>query len=342
MTTLRFLTRSDVASVLPDYRTLIGIVEEGLAAHGRGDVVLPPKAHIDLDDRVNGHFNVLLGWVGAGIDLAGVKVIGDYVDNWRHGLPSEVGLLALMDAATGVPLALMDATLITSARTGAVTAAGARHLAHPMSRILGHIGARGSAFYNIASLCQLFHFKEVRICSKRPESRAKLAKIVNARLNVKAVAVDNVESAVAGADIVVEATRLERAEVLIEDCWLKPGCLLVTYGWKMATDPQTIIRADKIVVDDWAQCCKGGQLHPLILDGRLTRERVHAEIGEIVAGRRAGRQSDRETIVFWHRGFAISDIVVGARLLAEAEQRGIGATLSPLETDPDDPEWLEA
>ena len=341
MTTLRFLNRSDVARLMPDYRTLIGIVEEGLAAHGRGDVVLPPKAHIDLDDRVNGHFNILPGWVGAGINLAGVKVIGDYVDNWRHGLPSEVGLLALMNAATGIPLALMDATLITSARTGAVTAAGARHLASPNSRILGHIGARGSAFYNIASLCQLFDFKEIRISSKRAESRAKLAKIVNARLNVSAVAVDSVVSAIADADIVVEATRLEHPEVLIEDSWLKPGCLLVTYGWKMAIDPKTVMRADKIVVDDWAQCCKGGQLHPLILDGRLTRERIHAEIGEIVISKRPGRQNDRETIVFWHRGFAISDIVVGNWLFAEAEQRGIGNTFALLEPDPDNPEGLD-
>jgi ornithine cyclodeaminase/alanine dehydrogenase-like protein (mu-crystallin family) len=341
MATLRFLSRSEVASLMPDYRTLIGIVEEGLAAHGRGDVVLPPKAHIDLDDRVNGHFNILPGWVGAGVNLAGVKVIGDYVDNWRHGLPSEVGLLALMNADTGVPLALMDATLITAARTGAVTAAGARHLARPSSRVLGHIGARGSAFYNIASLAQLYDLKEVRISSKRPESRAKLAKVVNERLKVKTVAVDDVESAVADADIVVEATRLERPEVLIQDCWLKPGCLLVTYGWKMATDPATVARADKIVVDHWAQCCKGGQLHPLIMDGRLTRERVHAEIGEIAAGKRPGRQSDGETIVFWHRGFAISDIVVGGRLLRAAEQRGIGTAISLLDVDPDDPEGLE-
>ena len=170
---------------MPDHKTLIGIVEEGLAAHGRGDVVLPPKAHIDLDDRVNGHFNVLPGWVGAGVNLAGVKVISDYVDNWRHGLPSEVGVLALMDAATGVPIALMDATLITCARTGAVTAAGARRLAPASSRILGHIGARGSAFYNIASLAQLYDLQEVRIASKRPESRAKLAKVVNERLGIK-------------------------------------------------------------------------------------------------------------------------------------------------------------
>ena len=289
--------------------------------------MLPPKSHIDLDDRVNGHFNVLPGWVGADVNLAGVKVVSDYVDNWRHGLPSEVGVLALMDASTGVPLALMDATLITAARTGAVTAAGARHLAPSAPRVLAQIGARGSALHNIACLARLYAFDEVRIASKRPETRAELARIVGERLGVKAVAVDSIQSAVEGADIVIEATRLERPQVLIEDRWLKPGCLLVTYGWQMATDPATVMRAHKIVVDDWAQCCKGGQLHPLIRDGRLTRERVHAEIGEIAAGKRPGRETDSETIVFWHRGFAISDIVVGKRLLMEAEQRGVGTVL---------------
>jgi alanine dehydrogenase len=334
-TSFRILTRADVAALMPDHKTLIGIIETGLAAHGRGDVVLPPKSHIELDDRVNGHFNVLPGWIGAGVDLAGVKVISDYVDNWRHGLPSEVGVLTLMGAATGMPVAVMDATLITAARTGAVTAAGARCLAPPTPRIIAHIGARGSAFHNIASLAALYDIEEVRICSKRPETRAKLARIVGERFGLRAIATDSIETAVKDADIVVEATRLERPEVLIQDKWLKRGCLLVTYGWKMATDPGTIVRADKIVVDDWAQCCKGGQLHPLIQDGRLTRERVHAEIGEIVAGKRPGRESASETIVFWHRGFAISDIVVGSYLLKAAIARGLGTEIGMFENSGD-------
>ena len=324
---MRILTRAEVASLMPDARGLVDIVEKGLAAHGRGLVVLPPKSHIELDDRVNGHFNVLPGWAGDGIDLAGVKVISDYVDNWKHGLPSEIGVLALMDPATGMPLALMDATLITAARTGAVTGAGARHLAPPQSKVLAHIGARGSAIHNIEALAALGMADEVRICSNRKETRTKLAALVRERVGVKAIAVDSIEEAVSGADIVVEATRLEKPEVLIRDAWLKPGCLLVTYGWMMAADPATVMRADKIVVDDWAQCCKGGALHPMIVDGRLPRTRVHAEIGEIVAGKLPGRERPDETIIFWHRGFAISDIVLGKYLLEKAAAQGTGLTL---------------
>src|SRR5262249_31659213 len=75
---------------------------------------------------------------------------------------------------------------------------------------------------------------------------------------------ESAEEAVRGADIVVEATRLERPEVLVHDAWLAPGALLVTYGWVMAVDAALPFRVSKLVVDDWAQCQLGGQLHPLI------------------------------------------------------------------------------
>ncbi len=323
----RYLDRAQVAALMPPHAELVRIVADGLAAHGRRDVVLPPKAHIDLDARYNGHFNVLVGWAGH-IDRAGVKVTGDYVDNWKHGLPSEVALLALYDPRRGVPVALLDATHITAWRTGAVTAAGARHLAPADPKVLGHIGARGSAFPNLALLASQYAFDEVRIHSKRPESRERLAERARRELGLDAKAVDDVESCVRDADIVVEATRLEQPDLLVKDEWLKPGCLLVTYGWKMVVDPRTVLGAGKVVVDDWAQCCKGGQLHPMIESGALTRDKVHAEIGEVVAGLRPGRTSAGERIVYWHRGFAISDIVVGHAVLARAEDGNVGTMLT--------------
>lgn len=321
--TYRLLDRDEVQSVMPPMSTIMAVVEDGLRAHGRRDVVLPPKSHIHLDDRYNGHFNVLVGWAGP-VDTAGVKVVGDYVDNYRHGLPSEVAMLTLFDPRIGIPKAIMDATDITTHRTGAVTGIGARHLARRDSKVVGHLGARGTAFSNIESLMQDFDMKEVRITSKRPETREKLAEEVRARLSLNAVACDSAEETVRDADIVVEATRLEKPEVLIDDGWLKPDCLLVTYGWVMATDPATVRRASKVVVDDWEQCCKGGQLFPMIESGELTRETLHGEIGEVVDGAVSGREDGDGIIVYWHRGFAISDIMLGSRVLEEAEVRGVG------------------
>lgn len=322
----RFLNRRQVRDLLPDTRALLQIIEAGLAAHGRKDVVLPPKAHIDLDGRYNGHFNILVGWVGP-IDTAGVKVVGDYVENYRRGLPSEVAMLTLYDPSTGVPQAVMDATDLTTERTGAVTGVGAKHLAPPLPKVVGHVGARGTAFANIAALSALFPLDEVRISSKRSETREALARRVEQRLGVRARAVDTVEAAVQGADIVVEATRLERPEVLIRDEWLEPKALLITYGWVMAVDPRTVISASKIVVDDWEQCRKGGQLFPMIESGELTRSRVHAEIGEIVNGSRTGRVPTDGRIVFWHRGFAISDIMLGTHVWQRAKADAIGQSL---------------
>ena len=325
--TLRFLDRNEVQSLMPPMRDIMSVVEDGLRAHGRNEVVLPPKSHIDLDDRYNGHFNILVGWAGP-IDTAGVKVVGDYVDNYKHGLPSEVALVTLYDPRIGIPKAIMDGTDLTTHRTGAVTGIGAKHLALQSVKVVGHIGARGTAFSNIEALSQLYDLDEVRITSKRPETRTKLAEEVRDRLSLNAVAVDGVEETVRGADIVIEATRLEKPAVLIKDEWLKPDCLLVTYGWVMATDPATVRRASKVVVDDWEQCCKGGQLQPMIQSGELTRETLHGEIGEVVDGAVSGREPDDGIIVFWHRGFAISDIMLGNRVFTEAERTDSGRVIT--------------
>src|SRR3546814_20807970 len=91
----------------------------------------------------NGHFNVLRGALREPIDSAGVKVVGDFVDNYKHNLPSELAILLLFDPRTGVPKAILDASRITDMRTGAVTAIGAKYLARKTSKILGHVGARG-------------------------------------------------------------------------------------------------------------------------------------------------------------------------------------------------------
>lgn len=323
----RLLTRDEVASLMPPMAVILERVEAGLTAHGSGEVVLPPKSHIHLDDRYNGHFNVLVGWAGP-IDMAGVKVVGDYVDNYRHGLPSEVGMLTLYDPQIGIPRAIMDATDITTHRTGAVTGIGAKHLAKQSAKIVGHLGARGTAFANIAALKENFKIAEVRVNSKRLETREALVSEIKSKLGIPAIAVDDAESTVRDADIVIEATRLEEPEVLIRDEWLKDECLLITYGWVMATDPRSVLRASKVIVDDWEQCCVGGQLQPMIARGDLTKEDIHGEIGEVTAGKIAGREDSDGLIVLWHRGFAISDIMLGSQILAEAEAKGVGTAVT--------------
>src|SRR3954454_10102873 len=119
----RFLDNDAVRRLQPPTETLLALVEGGLRAHGEGRVVLPPKAHLFLPERYAGHFNILPGFI-EGEDRAGVKVVGDFLENWRRDLPSEIALRTLYDPATGAPIGLMDACRFTWLRTGAVTGVG--------------------------------------------------------------------------------------------------------------------------------------------------------------------------------------------------------------------------
>jgi len=204
---LDYLNAPDVAALALTDNEIIEAVEAGLAAQGRGDTVIEPRMHLVPGRGIDGHFNVLRGFV-APLSLAGVKVVGDFVDNYRRDLPSEMGLLNLFDPTTGQPVAVIDAAGLTDMRTGAVTAIGARHLARKSSRVLGHIGARGTAYWNVRLLDSLFHFDEIRVHSRRPESRDAFARKLSQDLGKPVMATDDWVSCARGADIVVEASRL--------------------------------------------------------------------------------------------------------------------------------------
>ena len=261
--------------------------------------------------------------------MSGVKVVGDFVANYAAGLPSELGLLTLYDPGTGIPLSIMDATLITACRTGAMTAVGARYLARPDSRVLGHVGARGTAFWNVVLLDELFDLDEIRVTSRRPESREafarQLAAVTRARVRVTATA----EEVFDGADILVEASRLTEPEPLLRTAAVRPGAFVVPYGTVSAVELDLLDVMDKVVVDDWREAQSGrfGALRRHVDTGRLSAASLYAELGQVVTGRRPGRERDDERILLWHRGLAILDIAVGLAILRRAEEQDAGTML---------------
>ena len=183
-----FLNRSDISSLELTDDDIIAAVEVGLAMQGRGETAIEPRVHLEPRAGVEGHFNVLRGWLGGHIDQAGVKVVGDFVGNYKEGRPSEYGLLALFDPLNGAPTAIIDATGLTDMRTGAITAIGAKHLARKGSKILGHVGARGTAYWNVRLLDRLFNFDEIRVHSRRAESRDSFAARLSNDLGKQVVA----------------------------------------------------------------------------------------------------------------------------------------------------------
>ena len=238
---LRFLSGPDIDSLGLSYAEIVAAVEDAVRAHGDGRAVVEPRVHLVPDNDGAGHFNVLRGHLPApgrpAPGVSGVKVVGDFVANYAAGLPSELGLLTLYDPETGVPLAIMDATLITACRTGAMTAVGARYLARPDSRVLGHVGARGTAFWNIVLLDEMFDLDEIRITSRRPESREafaqQLATVTGTRVRVAATAEETFD----GADILVEASRLTEPEPLLRTESVQARCLRrpVRHGQRRGT-----------------------------------------------------------------------------------------------------------
>ena len=326
---LTYLNGVDIAELaLTDDETLQAI-ESSLAAQGRGNCVIEPRVHLAPKAGVDGHFNVLRGSIGAPLDLAGVKVVGDFVDNYKLGLPSELGMLNLFDPRTGVPIAIVNATAITDMRTGAITAIGAKYLARKDSKILGHVGARGTAYWNVKLLDKLFDFDEIRVHSARPESRNAFGARLSQDLGKPVRVCDNWQDTVVGADIVVEATRLREPTPMLKTEWIKPGAFVVPYGTMSAVELSLTDIMSKMVVDDWGQCKGGsfGSLRAHVETGKLSAQTLHAEMGQIVAGFKPGRESEDETILFWHRGLSLSDIALGHAMLEKATRMGLGQKL---------------
>lgn len=323
-----WLNGPDITRLAMTDGEILAAVEGGLLAQGQGQTVIEPRMHLTPDPAFRGHFNVLRGYV-APLSLAGVKIVGDYVDNWQKGLPSEMALLNLFDPRTGMPVAILDATAITEMRTGALTALGARRLARKESKILGHVGARGTSYWNIRLLDHYFDFDEIRVHSRRKESREAFAQTLERDLGKKIIVTEDWQSCLAGADIMVEASRLEAREEIFKTSWIKKGACVIPYGTVSALELSMMSIMDKIVIDDFSQFRAGkfGALRPHIDAGLVSEDTVHGELCEIIAGKKPGRERDDETILFWHRGLSLSDIALGAAMLEKAKKLGLGQTL---------------
>ena len=323
-----YMNRFDVEALAMSDDEVLTAIENQLAVQGKGEAVIEPRMH--LEPKVaRGHFNVLRGSLGGEVNAAGVKVVSDFYDNYLHSLPSELAILLLFDRYKGVPTAIIDASAITDMRTGAVTALGAKYLAPKGAKILGHIGARGTAYWNVRLMDKLFNFDEIRVHSRRKESRDGFAARLTQDLNKKIIITDDWETCVRDADIVVEASRLVEPEPLLKTEWIKKGALVMPYGTVSAVEVSLADITDKFLMDDFGQARAGrfGALKPLFDAGKLSENRYYAELGQVIAGLKPGRERPDETILFWHRGLSLSDIALGHAMLEKGQRLGIGQRL---------------
>jgi alanine dehydrogenase len=317
------LTRGDVEALL-DADTCFRAVEDAFRQHGAGEA--SPPGVLGVPGR-NGGFHIKAGILNG---FFAVKVNGNFFENEKRGLPRIQGVIVLCDAESGTPLALMDSIAITQLRTAAATAVAAKHLARPESRRLTLVGCGAQGRAHVRALTRIFTFEEISLFDETRERAEHLAEDLHAGLGLEAARADDLRSALSTSDIVVTCTPSKKP--LLFPGFLHPGTFLAAVGAdseaKQEIDAELLASAT-IVTDVTDQCAVLGDLHHAIADGYVKRESVHAELGEIVAGKKPGRRSRDEIVIFDSTGMALQDVAAAAAVYerARAESRGVPVTL---------------
>lgn len=306
------LTQSDVRSALT-MEAAVASVEAAFAAHARGETMMPAKVYLDLR-KYNGDFRAMPAYAPGS---AGVKWVNSHPDNpRRHGLPTVLGMYILSDPVTARPLAVMDATWLTAARTGAAAGVAAKHLARPGSKSAGFIGCGVQAHTALAALRVVFEDLEVVTHDARPEVAQAFAEAVGGR------AAEAPEAC--ACDIVCTATP-SRSPV-VRRAWIGPGTHINALGadgpGKQELEGAILCDA-RIVIDDPHQAEGGGEINVPLTRGEITMADVHASLGEVIVGSRPGREGD-EITVFDSTGLAIQDVAVARIVYDTAVSRGLG------------------
>ncbi len=325
--TIAYLTRDDIERFTGSHESILEAVETGLKATASDDAVVEPTVYVKPQGAPGGMATIRGAILSQG--LIGIKTVGSYPDNRNKGLPPDPGFMALFDLETGIPKALLDGAPVTTIRTAAMTALGARYLARSRSRVLAHIGARGIAAWAIRFLDSMFELDEIRLLSRTRESLdAAIADFGN-DLRATIVATDSWEDCAANADIVVDGSSRTKDAVLLPTSAIKPGATVIVYGAFSCFDDDVFGRIDKVFVDRWHDYGPGqvGAMIRHMASGHLTREGLSGFLGDLAVAGQSGRSSDDEIILFWHRGLAPCDITLANFFLRQAARTGSGRVL---------------
>ena len=256
---------------------------------------------------------------------AGLKAIGYNLNNPKRGLPTITAVIILNDPATSFPIAILDGTSVTAIRTGAAGGVAAKYLARTSSRVVGVIGSGVQGRWQVTALNELFDLEQIKVYSRSASNRRKYVDEMTKKLGITVQAVDNAKAAVVNTDIVVTATPAR--EPIVKKEWIQPGVHINAIGadepGKEEVDP-TILMNAKIVVDDYHETMRRGEINVPLSTGIIQKEDIYAELEEIVTGEKEGRVSNEEITLFDATGLAIEDVVVAWEAFKKAEQEGIG------------------
>jgi N-[(2S)-2-amino-2-carboxyethyl]-L-glutamate dehydrogenase len=329
-----FLSQEDVvAAGGTDMDAMVDVIERAFRVKAAGDVRMPHKAMITWADEPgteerDGRIMAMPAYVGGEFDVAGLKWIPSVPANpVRNGLPRANALVVLTSRETGLPLAVMDGTVVSAMRTGAVTGVALRHLADPACRIACLLGAGVLAHTQLEALkVALPELREVRVYDPAADRCRRFCERAQAGgLDVRPAAAT--EDAVRGAGVVVPATMA--VEPSFAAAWIDPGATVVLVS---SLDAPLALQAvtDVLVVDDWEH----ESTHP----GRYAQRLVEAglvpadgskavELADVVVRRHPGRTDASQRIVVTPVGLAMADVAAAWHVLQGARSRGLGTAL---------------
>jgi alanine dehydrogenase len=305
------LNKKDVKELL-DIGEVIKAVEDAFISLEHGKAYMPPKAYLQVEQ---GDFRAMPAAIPG---AAGIKWVNVHPGNQVKGLPTIMAALIYNDPATGYPLAIMEAGEITAFRTAAASAIASKYMARLDSNILGIIGAGYQAYMHIVALALLFKFTEIRVFDVSVTAGRKLAN----SLSDYPIKLSSSEDA-AAADIVCTLT--PSGTPIVERAWIKPGTHINAVGadarGKQELDP-LILKDAFVVVDDIRQASAAGEINVPVAEKLYSVDDIYAVLGELVAGKKAGRKNNESITVFDSTGIAIEDIAVAKLIYEKAKSRG--------------------
>jgi ornithine cyclodeaminase/alanine dehydrogenase-like protein (mu-crystallin family) len=320
-----YLTESDVQQTLT-IAEAVDLAEQGIEADARGQVV-GDKFYMTLGEA--GFIKPFSGYL-AGEELAFVKTFSFFPGNpERFGSPPTSSVVLLFDSETGLPVCLMEGGYVTALKTGASTAVTAAYLARPDSATVTIFGAGMLGRTHLRALTYRFDLRQAYVVDILPQVAEAYAAELAPEMGfpVKPVPLEDREAAVRDADIVITVTTGDQP--LVERAWLRPGAFVARLGSYQEVALDVVTEADKVVVDNWHYVSpRVPELKILMEEGRFGPEDIHAEWPDIVAGRRPGRQSATEVIVYMALGIWGEYAAILPQVYRRALALGLGTRLS--------------
>jgi ornithine cyclodeaminase/alanine dehydrogenase len=301
------LNKRDVGRLI-SMKEVIGTVEEAYRAFNSGRLIQPPYTCIHLPPP-RGEIDFKLGYNEVSEIISMKASSGGFPNNpTDYGLPSGMGTILLFDARSCALICVMDGSLITGLRTGAAGAVSVKALARKNAKTVTSIGTGHQARMQIRAIREVMTIETIHAWDHHPESLARYQADIEREFGIPVVMARSKQDAVESADILVTTTRGKGS--LVEAAWVRPGTHIVAIGTdtvgKQELEPE-IFRNAKIVNDSIAQCVEKGETwHPLNKN-IIRQDDIHAEIGEILLGKKPGRETDDEVTIFDSTGMAIQD-----------------------------------